>query len=250
MVSHVLDGIADIDRPWDNFVTVSESSNKGDILMVRVSQWMILAFLGAVSFATTTEKGFCVSPTTEEGENGPKAAADARKHADTKVLVAFDPYSGRRADSKKRRAEFDQALKKSKVKIVAKHHYDNYLLLDCGARKPATVLAEVPHHAGAIVFCNGNLVDTIPSHDRKRTPKKYAILRWGSSANAMKQMKADINKYSSMPGVVAKKVNLAPGKHVFGNPFILKLTPSEGKTLLEIFLMAEAQFDHVEAKTK
>lgn len=209
--------------------------------------------LATVGINLLPSHGFGAEPTTpsvnEDREKAPKAAAE-KKHAGVRALVAFDPYSGRRSDSKKRRAAFDQGLKKAKVKIVAKHHYDNYLLVDCGERKPAEVLAEVPHHAGAIVFRDGKPVNVVPSQDKKRTPKKYAILRWGSSANGIKQMEADIEEFSNMPGVVAKKVNLAPGKRVFGNPFVLKLTPGEGKTLLEIFLIAEARFDYSKAKAE
>ena len=57
-------------------------------------------------------------------------------------------------------------------------------------------LAKVPHHAGAIVFREGNFVKAIASHDKKRAPNKYAVLRWGSSLQAMEQMKKDIAKHT------------------------------------------------------
>ena len=69
-------------------------------------------------------------------------------------------------------------------------------------------------------------------------------MNWGSTANSIKKMNADIKKFSNMPGVVAKEIDLANGRVVFGNPNVLKLSPGKGKTLLEIFLIAEAQFDY------
>ncbi len=213
--------------------------------MSRLTRRTVLALLSIVSTAMFAEKAFSNAPTTRQGK---KADGDAErvlmKLDGTKVLVAFDPYSGRRADRKQRHEEFQQALKKEEVKIVTQYYYGNYLLLDCGKKKPAEVLKKVPHHAGAIVFHEGKLVSAIASQDKEKIPKKYAVLRWGSTANDVKRMKADIKKYSNTPGVIAEEINLAPGRFVAGNPLILKLTPGKGKTLLDIFILTEAQFDY------
>ena len=57
-------------------------------------------------------------------------------------------------------------------------------------------------------------------------------------------MNSDLKKFANMPGVIAKKIDLSNGRIVFGNPNMLKLSPGKGKTLLEVFLIAEAQFDY------
>jgi hypothetical protein len=165
------------------------------------------------------------------------------KFSGTMVLVGFDPYSSRRADSKQRQEAFHQALKKVEVQIVTQYNNGNYLLLDCGTNEPAEVLTKVPHHAGAIVFRDGKLASAIASSDRKKIPKSHAVLRWGSTANDMKRMQADIKKYSNMPGVVAEQIDPAAGRFVLGNSQLLKLTPGAGKTLLDMFIMTEAEFD-------
>ena len=106
------------------------------------------------------------------------------------------------------------------------------------------------YHAGAIIFRDGSFVKAIAAPDNKKIPQKHAVLRWGSTAAAQKQMNADIERYSKMPGVVAKKINTAEGQFILGNPNKLVLTPSKDKTLLEIFLLAEAQFDHTNVAEK
>lgn len=219
--------------------------------MLRYARRTVLVLLTMLSTAMIAETALPETPTTQQGE---KAGDDADRVrldlSDTKVLVAFDPYSGERADRKQRQEAFQQALKEAEVQIVTTYHYGNYLLLDCGTKEPAELLKTVPYHAGAIVFRDGELVTAIAAHDKKKTPKNCAILRWGSTANDVKRMQADIKKYSNMPGVVAEKINLRPGEVVFGNPWILKLTPGEGKTLLDIFVLAEAQFDYAEVQGK
>jgi hypothetical protein len=190
------------------------------------------------------------SPTEQDEKAESNASTLPTEIGGTKVLVAFDPYSGRRADREQRQKEFQQSLKKVGIRIVTQYRYGNYLLLDCGAKKPDEVLTRVPHHAGAIVFRGGRFTRAIASYDKKKIPKNYAVLRWGSTANDVRRMQADIKKYSSMPGVVAESVNPADGKFVLGNPRILKLTPETDKTLLGIFILAEAQFDYAKVQAE
>lgn len=175
----------------------------------------------------------------------------------TKVLTAFNTNEYYVGDQESNaRKEFDTALEKSKVRILKTYDNNRYKLLDCGAQNPEEVMAKIPHHAGAIVFSEGKFVIAIASPDKmkafdgkggkKRIPAEYAVLRWGSTESARNQMEADTEKYSKMEGVDAKLLSSAPGQEdqIGGNPWFLKLTPGEGKTLLDVFLLAEGQFDY------
>jgi hypothetical protein len=49
-----------------------------------------------------------------------------------------------------------------------------------------------------------------------------------------------------MPGVVVEKINPHRGAETDHHAWILKLTPAEGKTLLEVFLQTRARFYYKE----
>ena len=177
------------------------------------------------------------------GGAGTGQAVDA---SGTKVLVAFDPHGA----TEGARQKFQRGLKQAEVQVLHRHDHGFYLLLDCGKKDPASVLARVPHHAGAIVFQDGKFVRAIASYDNRRIPGSHAALRRGSSAADRAQMEKDAEKYSQMDGVVVKKISAAPGQEEFvaGNPWYLKLTPGKGRTLLDIFLLAEARFAYSSVK--
>jgi hypothetical protein len=61
-------------------------------------------------------------------------------------------------------------------------------------------------------------------------------------------MEQDLARFSRMPGVRAEKVQTHPGEHGTINPWILKLTPAGGTTLLEVFLRTRADFHYKEIK--
>ena len=213
--------------------------------MIRFAQNAGLAILAITLTAVEAR-----TDSQQDGKKESKTLALSAKVAGTKLLVAFDRYSGRSADRKQRQMEFQDSLKQEGVRIEAQYRYGTYLLLQCGKEDPNEIIKKVPYHAGAIIFSDGKFVKSIAAHDNKKIPQKHAVLRWGSTAAAVKQMKVDIEKYSKMPGVVAKKINTAEGQFILGNPNKLVLTPSKGKTLLEIFLLAEAQFDHTNVAEK
>jgi hypothetical protein len=169
------------------------------------------------------------------------AQADSKlpeKYQGQRLLVRF---GGSDADAEK-------ALGEAKATVVEKIAAKTFLL-DFGADKPKDVLERLPKHEGAIVFQDGAFKEALGYKNRKgitMVPQPYACLRWGSNANAMKQMEQDVERCSKLPGVRAEKINNAPGKKVFGNPWILKLTPTDGNTLLQVFVQAKAGFDYRE----
>ena len=168
--------------------------------------------------------------------------------AGTKVLVAFDPAGVKEGA----RQEFQQGLQQAEVQVLSRYDNGRYLLLDCGRQTPASVLAKVPYHAGAIVFRDGKFMNAVASHDNRRIPGSYAVLRRGSSAEAVQQMERDVRKFTRMEGVVVKRVNAAGGPEAVpaGNPVYLKLTPGKDRTLLDIFILAEARFAYLEVQQK
>jgi hypothetical protein len=144
----------------------------------------------------------------------------------------------------------EDALKKARAVVVEKVTAKTYLL-DCGKEKPHDVVQRLPGHQGAINFHDGEFKEALGYRTRKGAylvPQPYASLRWGSTFNAIKQMEQDIERYSKLPGVGAEKVNTRPGERVFGNPWMPKLTPAKGKTLLEVFVLTKAGFDFKEGK--
>jgi len=202
---------------------------------------------------TTDDEPTTLNSTAKAGEAQPqnKPAAALVNLSGPRVLVAFDPYDVKEGAE----AEFQRGLKDTKVKVLMTYHYGFYYLLDCGDKSPEDVLKGVPFHAGAIVFRDGNFVNAIASHDGKQVPKNYAVLRWGSNLEAVQEMEKDVAKFSKMDGVVAKfhqwkRKSDRLEDQVAGNPSWMQLNPGKGKTLLEVFLLAEAQFDYSEAKVK
>ena len=65
-------------------------------------------------------------------------------------------------------------------------------------------------------------------------------------------MERDVRKFTRMEGVVVKRVNAAGGPEAVpaGNPVYLKLTPGKDRTLLDIFILAEARFAYLEVQQK
>ena len=61
-----------------------------------------------------------------------------------KMIVAFDPYSGNRRESKQRQQAFRDGIKASKAKVLKEYHYGFYQLVDCSDRTPADVLKKIP----------------------------------------------------------------------------------------------------------
>jgi hypothetical protein len=175
---------------------------------------------------------------------GPVALGDddklPEKYRGQKVLVLFA-----RADT-----GAEEALKKAKVAIMEQITASAYLI-DCGKEKPREVVEALPGHQGAIVFGDGEFKEAIGYLDRRKrlqVPQPYASVRWGSTANDQKRMQADVDKFSKMPGVKAEHINTRPGEKVIGNPWMLRLTPAKGKTLLEVFVLTRAGFDYKEMK--
>jgi hypothetical protein len=162
------------------------------------------------------------------------------KYHGQKVLVRFASTD----------QDADDALKNARAVVVEKVTAKTYLL-DCAKEKPHDVLQRLPGHQGAMVFHDGAFKEALGYKTRKGAylvPQPYASLRWGSTFNAIKQMEQDIARYSKLPGVVAEKINTRPGERVFGNPWMLKLTPAKGTTLLEVFVLTKAGFDSKEGK--
>jgi RNA polymerase sigma factor (sigma-70 family) len=216
-----------------------------------IAATVVLALAGTTYVVGEAMRGKAAAdaPAAVSADVAPAAAAAQTEKTTvdlggTKALVAFEAYFVREGA----REVFDRALKDADVNILKTYHYGKYLLLDCGRADPAAVLARVPYHAGAIIFREGAFVKAVASHDSKRIPAGYAVLRWGSTSTGMSKMERDIAKYSNMDGLIAEKLSSVPeGVEVAGNPTYLKLTPGKGKTLLEVFLLAEAQFDYVHA---
>ncbi len=168
-----------------------------------------------------------------------------------KVLIAFDPFQMEEGAAGK----FERGLKDTKTPVLITYRYGFYHLLDCGDKAPEDIVKSVPFHAGALVFRDGNFEKAIPSHDGKRTPSNYAAKRWGSSMEAVAEMMKEKERLSKTEGIVAKfhewrPKSKKPEDQIAGNPSWLELRPGKGKTLLEVFLLAQAQFDYPAQKQR
>ena len=201
----------------------------------------------------------CVSGPTVGHSHGPDPMIRG-----TRVLLAFSDYKlgaslvdeskanpfeqgPTEKEVQKQVRSFEKALAASGAKVLKAYGgHDRYRLLDLEGRPVRPTLKKIPHHAGAMVFRNGHLVQTIPSTIDGAMPDPYAVLTWGSNDLAIKKMEKDFRTYKKMKGVRADMLtNLSPTDgEVGGNPSFLRLMPTPGrsKRLLEIFLLAEAQF--------
>jgi len=164
--------------------------------------------------------------------------ASEQKYPGEKVLVQFS-----RVDQ-----SVEDAVTKAKLTVVEKIGTIG-MVLDCGKEKPGAAVMALPNYQGAIIFRDGQFAEAIGYKTAKgkfMVPQSYACLRWGSTQNHMKQMEADIERCSKLVSVHSEKINLRPGERVLGNPWMLKLTPEKGTTLLEVFHLTGAKFDYVE----
>ncbi len=169
-----------------------------------------------------------------------KNEAAQRRFPGEKVLVQFSQVT----------QAVEDAVKKAQLTVVEKIG-SHGLVLDYGAEKPRDVLVALPNYQGAIIFREGAFVEAIgykSANGKYKVPQAYACMRWGSSENHMKQMQADVERCSQLPGVNAEKINTKPGQKIYGNPWMLKLTPKQGTTLLDVFHLTGAKFDCVETE--
>jgi hypothetical protein len=182
----------------------------------------------------------------------PKAPELPEKIRGQKVLVAFDVWgpSGGQDEIQRRTTQIEQALKHAGVELVEKVSATMYLV-DTKGRKPTEVLKDLHYRQGAMVFKDGQYLEALPYENfyhkgQILRPEPFACLWWGSASGDREQMKRDIDKYSSMPGVVAETFDAGTGQ---GNNTRLKLLPAKGKTLLEVFLLVpQAGFHYSEKK--
>ncbi len=166
--------------------------------------------------------------------------------AGTRVLMrCYDPFTLKPEEEKK---QLEEALRKAKVKILKND--GNYLLLDCGGKDPERLVKGIPYQEGAIIFKDGIAWKTVVSHDQKKhIDKDCAVMYWGSTSSAFRQMALDIATYTNMQGVVAKVIeNKKANAESAGNSTRMELRPAEGSTLLQVFLWAEAEFKDTEQK--
>jgi RNA polymerase sigma factor (sigma-70 family) len=128
--------------------------------------------------------------------------------------------------------------------------YSAMVLLDCKGRRPEEALAAVPYRIAGIVFKDGAYARGLPVETELKwlvTAKKGQIpapcayySRGGSAYADLQQSKLDVERFQTIPGVVAQV--FPPSSGVAGGGWSAKLTPASGHTLLEVFLLTETGF--------
>ena len=127
--------------------------------------------------------------------------------------------------------------------------YSALMLLDCGRKEPAEALKAIPYRLAGIVFLDGRYERALPvgqppkwlvTAKAGQVPAHYAFKRWGS---ALGERLEDQARFKALRGV---KVEITPPSGASGNGGCAKLTPAEGHTLLEVFLLSGAGFDLVD----
>lgn len=120
-------------------------------------------------------------------------------------------------------------------------HFAQRILVDCGDRAPEDGLKALPHRQGAIVFQDGAPVGTLPAlqrHQRGASPRFFGSMRHGSTEG--ERWRKDFDRFRAILGV--NVVHREPPGNTFGSNGILQLTPDAGVTLLEVFLLTQAEF--------
>lgn len=169
----------------------------------------------------------------------------------SKVLIAFDV--GSPTDNVHRIPhqipDIEAALQKSGCRIVERVNRSLYLV--DGLQHSRQFLKALPHRQGMLVFEDGRFRESVPYENHHHPgqllqAEPFACVRGVSGAHSLKAMKQDIARFAQMPGVVAEAINIETGTKTGGESWILKLTPAEGKTLLEVFLQTRAGFYYKE----
>jgi len=178
-----------------------------------------------------------------------------------KVLVHFAFYSPKPPGKEEttKAEEVRSALKKAKVslvKVVSEEEnngqgqsYYAMLLLDCKGQVPKKALADIPHCGGGIVFQDGNYQEGLPvSSDVKgMIPARWGYVFWGGTERRIGgRFDRDMERFKKIPGLKMQIHDTNDGTP--GSGISARLTAEPGKkTLLEIFLLTGAGFEHQEA---
>jgi hypothetical protein len=169
-----------------------------------------------------------------------------------KVLIAFDVGSPSDDESaiRHRTADVDAALKKAGCRIIERVNR-SLCLIDGLKHPPSANLQLLPHRQGALVFEDGQLRESLPFENKHHRghflqAEPFACLHWAPGPHHQEAMEHDVARFSRMPGVVVEKVKSQGIGNGAGNSWILKLTPAEGKTLLEVFQETRAGFHYKE----
>jgi len=123
--------------------------------------------------------------------------------------------------------------------------YSSLLLLDCGKKDPEAALKTVPHVLAGIVFMDGRWERAIPvaktPHEAiakvGQVPEPYAYKVWG----AMERLAAPAEQ-QRLRSMKELKVETMPSSGASGDFGVVKITPGEGHTLLDAFLLSGAGF--------
>lgn len=156
--------------------------------------------------------------------------------------------------------EVRSALQKANVRLVkilsekeestACWTYMAMLLLDCKGQLPSKALADMPSYCpGGIVFQDGNYQEGLPLGEKAKTPAPWGYAGWSAPERSIGgKFDRDVARFEKIPGLKLKYLDTNDGTP--GSYISAQLTAEAGKkTLLEIFVLTEASFEYVDAKT-
>lgn len=183
-----------------------------------------------------------------------------------KVLVWFHAYpvpevgqQPNNREGKKKTADAVQAaLTKAGVTIVKqvvadaqpelRDHLYQTLLLACGDQDPAEALKDVPHRVTGIVFRDGKYVRGLPLEAEGRckgfVPAPHGYFLWGLGDKRGR----DQARLKGLKGIRVEDFSYRgpPGGGAGGESGRVRIFPEGDMTLLEMFLLTQAEFELVE----